>query len=295
MSLNIILSLMFLMGFTGGTVNFLLPANTDPVTHQKIRSLFSCVILGIGATILVPLFLEFAQSKLLDDINAQNNSAPPIKNYFLFTSYCFLAAAAGFRFINSLIENVLKDKKIAELKKQKGEIEQRSNKLEKEITKVDAHNKLRMEKEESQVLSSIGGLTRNLASIQTKPVIGPVTHSEDPQKGRFGGVAEKNHRRLDASVSKSLLPGYYNVKVWVESTDPATYPLSDDVVFYLHDSFSPSVYSIPVNKFSEGKAVDDEIIAFGAFTVGAVTDKGLTLLELDLAEDQRFPQSFRDR
>ena len=97
MSLNIILVIMILSGITGGSVNYLLPANTDPVSGKKITNYLTCLVLGISATILVPLFLEFAQSTLLNDIDQPTADGPPLKNYFLFTAYCFLAAAAGLR------------------------------------------------------------------------------------------------------------------------------------------------------------------------------------------------------
>jgi hypothetical protein len=127
------------------------------------------------------------------------------------------------------------------------------------------------------------------------PVLGPITNPDDPQKGRFGGKKENNGRRLSAKVEPSKDdPGYYNVTIWVESTDPLR-PLSGDVIFYLHDSFRPSVYTIKPDEFTDGKALDDEIVSYGAFTAGVVTDNGQTLLELDLAEDKSFPKEFRER
>lgn len=296
MSLHIILVIMILSGITGGSVNYLLPANTDPVSGKKIRNYLTCLVLGISATILVPLFLEFAKSALLDKIDQPTTDGPPLKNYFLFTAYCFLAAAAGLRFINNLMDTVIKDKQIAHLKKENLQVEQKSIQLKKDLTKIDAHNKLRMAKDEKKALADLSGDNKGLGSLTTVfSAIGPVTVQDDPQKGRFGGSPIKNKRQLAASVSASAIPMFYNVKIWVESSDPVNHPLQNDVIFYLHDSFSPSVFTIPVTAFKEGKAVHDNLLAWGAFTVGAVTDGGNTLLELDLSDDKAFPREFRER
>jgi len=61
MSLSIIILIMLLAGFSGGVINFYLASNTD-ADGKKIKDQMVCIIMGIGATILVPLFLEIAQS-----------------------------------------------------------------------------------------------------------------------------------------------------------------------------------------------------------------------------------------
>lgn len=225
-----------------------------------------------------------------------------LKRYLLFGSYCLLAAAAGFKFINMLINNVVKDKELNDRNAKIGE-------LEKDKEKREKNSQISQQREEVKVRND---LTQNiLANFQQEadvrpvgqraepiiilPVLPPVMHPEDPQKGRFGGSSERNFRALKAEVKKSYIPDFYNVTIWVESVDPQNYPLNADVVFYIHDSFSPSVYAIKPDEFTDGKALDDEILSFGAFTVGAIADNGKTLLELDLAEDQRFPRQFRER
>ena len=101
-----------------------------------------------------------------------------------------------------------------------------------------------------------------------------------PMIRRKEGLAEgqkTNGRRLRAEVGTADLAGYYPVTLVVESTDGSK-PLDTDVVFYLHDSFSPSVYTITPEEFDdEQRAVDDGILSYGAFTVGVITDKGQDL------------------
>jgi hypothetical protein len=354
MSFPIILLIMLGCGLLGGLINYILPANENTDTGKKIRPGWQCMILGIGATLLVPLFLEIAQSKLLDSVyfsfdwqkpadSTQKQVKPDTvritkfvdsikkleqsdtsktkkaattpygetaeaanagKNYLIYLAYCLVAAAAGFRFINMLINNVVKDQQISKqqsqitnLKKSKEKREQNS-----QASQQIEDEKVRQEIAESrikEVEEKTGGgpeaARAQVTALLPLPALPPVTHPDDPQKDRFGGSPKRNGRTLKATVSKSFVPNFYNVSIWVESDDPGANPLNADVIFYLHDSFSPSVYRIPPSEFKDNKAVDDEILSYGAFTVGAITDDGKTMLELDLAEDSSFPKQFRER
>jgi hypothetical protein len=356
MSFWILLCIMLITGITGGVINYLMPANASSDTGKFIRPVLQCIILGIGATLLVPLFLEIAQSKILDNIyfdfalenpnksdstktmahktdtfriintvdTSKHNliksdtsigkdgstdkkksseqsatAADPGKKYLLFVSYCLLAAVAGFRFINMLLKNVVKEDEVNSLRTEnKSLLEQKSLQ--------DTQNKMEAKEEEQKVNIDVitkkielaqetGNSSNLLESIQKTallPIIGPITHPDDPQKGRFGGKSISNNRQLKAEVESSLVPSFYNVKISVESTNPEKYPLTGEVIFYIHDSFRPSVYS---EKVINNVATDNDILSYGAFTVGAVADGGQTLLELDLAEDPKFPKEFRER
>jgi hypothetical protein len=397
MSLLIVLLIMLLTGFIGGLINWAMQSNPDD-TATAVRPVERCVLIGIGATILIPLFLEIAQSKLLDNmrnswclteapasdcgaskpiavakpdkknvkpvvktdtarggqkdpIEQAKNKADsialaiknveskideaakakkdaenvPLKAYLLFGAYCLLAATAGPRFINGLLDGVLKDKQIAALAKdkkaiaaekdkaveekekvveEKDKITEEKDEIEKVKTKLAAQNHLAAVQDQENALrgitkktvtemvskSTIEEATTAKASFTFKP--GPVIHNDDPQKERFGGKSENKGRALKATVGKESSDGFFDVTIWVESTDPKK-PL-EDVMFYLHDSFRPSVYLIKKEDFKQGKAID-EVEAYGAFTVGAVTDNGSTLLELDLSEQIEFPKAFRER
>jgi len=123
-----------------------------------------------------------------------------------------------------------------------------------------------------------------------------ITRPNDPQKNRFGGpgAEEANGRRLVASV-RPLGGGdseLFSLELAVESTDSAR-PLRDPVKFFLHDSFKPND-TLVVLPDAGGQAVLS-LIVWGAFTVGAITDGGKTLLELDLEFLEGAPEKFRSR
>lgn len=391
MSIILIILIILVTGSFGGYINYLMPSNKKEVTkdgqttEQIIRPWWQCLFLGIGAALLVPLFLEIAQSKLMDNIHygwslqqkkcdcsrqaadtvhikmaisdtaaarrpdstrkpdtlkakipvastasvSADNCCVPIKNYFLFIAYCFMAAAAGMRFISSVMDSVLKDKQIAQQKdkiektqaekeaerkakeeakeaakeaeaqKQKAEEEEKKQRLAKE--EAERQKKMREAQDQKDADMWEAGSIKNISGLQVRTTestqlggvkagIGPVTNTEDRQKGRFGGKATVNNRRLSAEVSKLPTGMFYDFTLTVESTS-AEPPLAGEVTFFLHDSFTPSVVTVPVQF---GKAVFRSS-AYGAFTAGAVCDDGNTLLELDLSEDQSFPKEFREK
>lgn len=112
---------------------------------------------------------------------------------------------------------------------------------------------------------------------------------EDPQRGQWGGRAERNNRRLSAAIT-ALDDGWFKVHIEVRSTDPKRYPLKGLVRFHLHDTFRKPEVDVMPNK---GVAVH-EVNAFGPFTVGAEVDGGKTQLELDLASIRDAPSAFRE-
>jgi hypothetical protein len=119
--------------------------------------------------------------------------------------------------------------------------------------------------------------------------VSPGNVPDDPWKGVFG-KSENESRKLEAKVIQSTNAGYYRVYLKLRSLDPETNPLKGSVQFFLHDTFANSkpVVAVGPNGIAE-LALD----AWGAFTVGAIADSGLTRLELDLAELADAPGSFK--
>ena len=128
---------------------------------------------------------------------------------------------------------------------------------------------------------------RNIADSNRQNRMNPRV-PDDPRKGMFGGspVDAAHGRQLSAVVvpsgtSKTL----FSVHLEVKAT-PGAPELDDVVVFYLHNTFRPSEVAVEV---MSGRAVLN-LIAYGAFTVGAITADGAEL-ELDLVTIEA-PQRF---
>jgi hypothetical protein len=125
------------------------------------------------------------------------------------------------------------------------------------------------------------------------PKPGPVVDTEDPQKGRWGGRAERDGRMLSVRLLK-MSGSDFQFDIVVEAIDDT--PLLGPVYFHLHDTFSPSRYAI--HGISENRAVLDEVSAYGVFTIGAqvrTASHAWTSLELDLADLPDLPKRFKER
>ncbi|PTS98633.1 hypothetical protein DBR11_14410 [Pedobacter sp. HMWF019] len=112
-----------------------------------------------------------------------------------------------------------------------------------------------------------------------------VTVKDDLQKNRWGGKSVSNEKELTASVEKGLIPGYFDVRIKISSTNPNK-PLKGDVAFFMHDSFKEIKFRKAIDGIAKVK-----VSAYEAFTVGAYTEDG-TILELDLQESKGFPKKF---
>jgi hypothetical protein len=127
------------------------------------------------------------------------------------------------------------------------------------------------------------------------PQPGKVIDESDPQKGRWGGLAELDGRRLMAKFTDTKSSWTFQVDLIVESTDGSE--LLGPVVFHLHHTFSSG--AIHIRRVQEKRrCVLYDVRAWGAFTIGAqVRDEhGRWIgLELNLADLSELPRKFRGR
>lgn len=122
--------------------------------------------------------------------------------------------------------------------------------------------------------------------------IEPGPNDNDPWKGQFGGSSTNNSRQLSATVT--LLPetsDKYLIRLAVATTSTSR-PLTGAVQFFLHPTFT---HNKPVVKAGPNGIAELQVVAWGAFTVGALADNGQTRLELDLGELPNAPPEFRAR
>ena len=93
----ILAAVMLLAGVFGGLVNFYLNSQTDP----DATSLPRCIVVGIGASFLVPVILDVVSSELIIE-----SQADPSK-LLIFTGFCLIAAIVSRLFISNLSERIL--------------------------------------------------------------------------------------------------------------------------------------------------------------------------------------------
>lgn len=250
-------------------------------------------------------------SKSVDTVQPSKDSDHNAgKKYLLWGAYCTLAAIAGFKFIELIIKNVLRAEEVRILRhenlekdKELYKTKEEKEKQEKELQKRKKLSTANLVESEAVVKNDIESnfnteeiykhstekTSDDFTKIFVMPVLPGITNLDDPQKGRFGGKSEVNNRKLSATVTESRLPGFFNVSLKVSSID-ASNLVTSETYFYLHDTFLN-----PVRKVlpSNGEAVLEDLLSYGAFTVGVITDFGETILELDLSEGN-FPKKFKE-
>lgn len=94
----IIILIIFLSGIFGGTINFFrVSLKEDRILFNLLKSVFT----GLGASILVPLFLNMMSSDLIE-----SSSSNP-SDYYLIIGFCLISAIFSNKFIDSIGERVL--------------------------------------------------------------------------------------------------------------------------------------------------------------------------------------------
>jgi biotin operon repressor len=98
-SLWTLLGIMTLAGAFGGVINYFIERRDSPQKSSIIRSL----VVGIGASYLVPLFLNMISSDLLEKLDEDTGKL------LVFVGFCLIAAITSSAFIRSLSDRVLKE------------------------------------------------------------------------------------------------------------------------------------------------------------------------------------------
>src|SRR5690606_12658374 len=90
----------------GGFLNYLNDFDTVANEQKDKKTRFKYVLLGIGASFLIPLFLKMLESDIL--------SRSGNLNYLIFGGFCLIAAIFSRRFISSIGDRILEAAKNAE-------------------------------------------------------------------------------------------------------------------------------------------------------------------------------------
>lgn len=330
-NLNILILVLIILvsSLIGGIVSWVF--RNDPLTEEKLPEngskavstqtakkypLWNSLLVGFAGAIIVPLFLSLGGNGLL-----KQSETDPI-NYFAFAGFCVLGAIFARDFLNSMGKTLLKrvdnldkkiDEKVNEALKLRNEAQKDSSKkiidstqvLRKEIDKVkkaaglwdsglktgpNTHAEMSFASESAEK-GNLEIMEKRIADhIETrKKLKRPPTN--DLQKYQWADKAESNGRKLSAKVRK-LQKYWYKINITVTSTDDNK-PLKGIVILYVHDSFQFKNDRIILDVDDDGVA-REELRAYGAFTVGAVCDEGMTFLELDLAELPDIDREFRE-
>ena len=275
---------MVFAGVLGGAINVALGDVEKPSREAWAKS----VLVGIGAAFLVPLFLKTVSSSLVADILKPGNADEA--SWWVFGGFCLLAAISSRKFIQSLSDSILKEARDA---RREAETATRSAEGA-SVTAQAAQDAVGYQSGSDSNVEGTGIVGKLRSEVPpTFPVIprGPI--EDDPWAGQFGYKSSNNRRLLQASILP--VPGNPDLRaisLTVQSLDPEGAPLQGFVKFFLHPTFRNPTPVVPV---SSGGAARLAIIAWGAFTVGALADEGKTRLELDLAKQPGADEPWASR
>lgn len=253
----------------------------------QISDWLTKIIVGVGLTQIgdipgkVMSLGEYLKWNFGGDAWARNASLA-IVFYFLLFGFLmiYLWTRTDFTTIMKDVDDDLQAQLILkqnELDKVKEEIQLKENELE----IVQTADQMKTE--------DIKALSETLASKKLNNL--KKSEAVDPHKGKWGGKAEVNGRKVIARVRETTYDQeLFNIHLEVFSTDVLK-PLTGEVVFHVHPTFP---FDSKTAKVINGKA-ELHLVAYGAFTVGIECDGGETQLEIDLAETADAPQLFRDR
>lgn len=94
-----LLGIMTVAGAFGGLINYFIERRDNPDRSSAVRSL----VVGIGASYLVPLFLNMISSSLMQQLELDAGKL------LVFIGFCLIAAITSSAFIRSLSDKVLKE------------------------------------------------------------------------------------------------------------------------------------------------------------------------------------------
>lgn len=95
----ILATVMLLAGIFGGLVNYYLYGDNDP----EATSLPRCLVVGVGASFLVPVILDLVSSELI--LETQGDPS----RLLIFTGFCLISAIASRFFITNVSDRILSE------------------------------------------------------------------------------------------------------------------------------------------------------------------------------------------
>ncbi|ELM3722631.1 hypothetical protein RYR28_001375 [Edwardsiella piscicida] len=128
----IVVLIMAVTGIVGGLANFL----SDDNLKFELRPVAKSIVLGVSASVMVPLFLSMISSDLLFKSSASAES------YFVLAGFCMVASIFSRSFINGVSSKILND------------LKQKTESIDKKVDSYEEHVKPLIERSEEPEVES---------------------------------------------------------------------------------------------------------------------------------------------
>lgn len=122
--LEYILGTMFLAGIVGGLINSYL---SDP-NVEKPLAWWQHIVVGVGASFMVPVFLNTISSRLIAEIAGTEFTSEILSKLLILAGFCLLAAVSSRAFIRSMTDRLLRE--ISAAKKEAKEAKEQAKNAE---------------------------------------------------------------------------------------------------------------------------------------------------------------------
>ncbi|MDP4537483.1 hypothetical protein Q3O60_14920 [Alkalimonas collagenimarina] len=124
--------IMAMTGILGGLANFL----SDDNLKFEFRTVAKSIVLGVSASVMVPLFLSMISSNLLLE------SSKSTESYFILAGFCMVASIFSRSFINGVSSKILND------------LKQKTESIDKKVDSYEEHVKPLIERSEEPEIDS---------------------------------------------------------------------------------------------------------------------------------------------
>jgi uncharacterized membrane protein YeaQ/YmgE (transglycosylase-associated protein family) len=101
--------IMIVAGILGGTINNFLAS--DAGSDGNKLNVWRSVVIGIGAALLVPLFLNMISSNLMSDVVGSKEKPGDFGKALVFLGFCLVAAISSRAFIQTISDRLLNEVK----------------------------------------------------------------------------------------------------------------------------------------------------------------------------------------
>ena len=206
-----LLTVMLLAGIFGGLVNYYLSdeKEIEKEIEEKVnkkKSLQKSLIIGIGASFLVPMFLNMISSGLLSDSCEDN------LKLLVFAGFCLIAAISSRAFISTISDRILDATKAARKEVENARMELSSVQseiaplIEKETEGDEEEVAAESIQESREIDNIIAGLDETEKTVLNALGLGPYTY-----RSISGLTKETNldkelvHKTLNSLINRGLV------------------------------------------------------------------------------------------
>lgn len=132
---NILALTIIIAGLLGGIINYFMVH----VKEEKFSNYYiflKSIFLGLGASALIPLFLNLIGSKLLESVGSPEHY--PFINYYVIGGFCLAGSIYSNRFIEDVYSRITNAEKVAkDAQETADEAKKTTNEIEESVTEND--------------------------------------------------------------------------------------------------------------------------------------------------------------